>query len=238
MNFEFWFEAQPSSLSSGNEDDDAAEFDRAESCQICLRNAAEQGDVLAQDMLAWLYCDRTRGIQGDPEDNAEAVKWSRKAAEQGRAASQFHLAWMYYEGTRGVQQDYTEAMKWFLSAADQSYDIAVMAAANFRLGEMYYKGEGLPVDYTEAVRRYQRAARQNHDRVYMEDARLKLAEIYYNGFGVPRDYIQAYVWVSLILRWNQFHSRATAIRDELAATMAPSHIAEALRLIDEWKEQL
>jgi hypothetical protein len=44
-------ETQPSCLSYGDDEDDANEEARAENCQSCLRNAAEQGDVLAQDLL-------------------------------------------------------------------------------------------------------------------------------------------------------------------------------------------
>jgi len=149
LSYDLYIEAQPIDLFRGDENEEEGEAisDRVRSC---LRKAAEQGDALAQDMLASLYCDGSWADEGNPEDNAEAVKWSRKAAEQGRQDAQNNLGIMYYNGKKGVPQDYTEAMKWFRKAAEQKYDVALMKDAQFKLSEMYYRGEGMPRDYVQA----------------------------------------------------------------------------------------
>jgi uncharacterized protein len=54
-----------------------------------------------------------------------------------------------------VKQDYTEAIKWFRKAADQG-----VAGAQWSLGEMYAKGDGVTKDYAEALKWWRKAADQ------------------------------------------------------------------------------
>jgi Sel1 repeat len=63
------------------------------------------------------------------------------------------------------------------------------AKAQFKLGQMYYHGEGVPQDYTQALRWYREAADQG-------DAKAQdgLAGMYYYGQAVPRDYVEAVRW--------------------------------------------
>jgi TPR repeat protein len=100
------------------------------------RLAADQGDVVAQFNLGAMYDNG----HGAPQDNAEALKWSRKAADQGNAGAQTSLGALYYKG-QGVPRTYAEAMKWFRLAADQGD-----AQAQFNLGVMYEDGQGVPQD--------------------------------------------------------------------------------------------
>ena len=72
------------------------------------------------------------------------------------AKAQFSLGKMYYEG-QGVHQDYAEAARWYLKAAEQGYP-----AAQNNLGTMYAKGQGVRQDYTQAVQWCRRAAEQGH----------------------------------------------------------------------------
>jgi hypothetical protein len=81
--------------------------------------------------------------RGVPQDDAEAVKWTRLAADQGDANAQTSLGVMYYFG-EGVPQDYAEAVKWFRLAADQGYTVA-----QENLGFMYRDGQGVPQDDVE-----------------------------------------------------------------------------------------
>jgi len=84
-----------------------------------LTKAAEQGDVLLQIKLGFMY---TTG-EGVAEDGVEAMKWFRKAAEQGYAMVQVKLGFMYATG-QGVAEDAVEAYKWFNLAAAQGYEDA------------------------------------------------------------------------------------------------------------------
>jgi len=62
-------------------------------------------------------------------------------------------------------------------------------AAQFNLGNSYYKGEGVQKDYAEAVKWYRKAADQNH-----ADAQFNLGLKYFNGQGVDKDYAETVKW--------------------------------------------
>ena len=72
-----------------------------------VKEAAEQGDVVAQVWLGTMY---TLG-EGVPEDDAEAAHWFRQAAEQGDALAQRNLGFMYAKG-EGVPEDDIQAYAW------------------------------------------------------------------------------------------------------------------------------
>jgi uncharacterized protein len=59
--------------------------------------------------------------RGVPEDDAEAVKWSRKAAEQGDAEAQHNLGKMYADSQRCSLRIDAEAVKWARKAAEQGH---------------------------------------------------------------------------------------------------------------------
>ena len=101
-----------------------------------VRQAAEQGDAIAQFNLGNMYASG-RGVL---EDDAEAVRWYRLAAEQGHADAQFYLGVMYANG-KGVLKDAAEAVRWFHLAAEQGD-----ATAQFNLGNMYANGHGVLKD--------------------------------------------------------------------------------------------
>jgi TPR repeat protein len=81
---------------------------------IWFAKAAESGNALAQDHLAYLY---DKGI-GVPQDVRQAVFWLRKAAEQGDPYAQSTLGGLYREG-HGVPQDDGLAVTWWRRAAAQ-----------------------------------------------------------------------------------------------------------------------
>ena len=62
--------------------------------QRALRKAAETGDVLAQNNLAYLY-EHGLGVNQNYND---AVLWYSRAAEGGLALAQFNLATLYHYG--------------------------------------------------------------------------------------------------------------------------------------------
>lgn len=63
------------------------------------------------------------------------------------------------------------------------------AAAQFNLGLMYEKGDGVPADYQEAARWYHKSAVQGY-----ADAQLNLGTMYDEGRGVPEDNQKAAQW--------------------------------------------
>ncbi len=74
-----------------------------------LRNKAEFGDPVAQDVLGTLYFNG----KGIDRDYTEAAKWYLRAAAQGNISSQARLITQYFYGI-GVAQDSSEAYFWLL----------------------------------------------------------------------------------------------------------------------------
>ena len=58
--------------------------------------------------------------------------------------------------------------------------------AQFRLAQMYDKGQGVPQDDKEAFKWYRLASDKGD-----ADAQCSLGEMYYEGQGVPQDYAEA-----------------------------------------------
>ena len=61
--------------------------------------------------------------------------------------------------------------------------------AQYSLGQIYRKGEGVSRDYAKAVKWYRKAAEQGY-----ADAQFKLGVMYHNGKGVPQDDAEAVKW--------------------------------------------
>ena len=85
------------------------------------------------------------------------------------------------------QGDYATALKEFLPLAEQGN-----IKAQFNMGILYEKGQGVPQNFQEAFRWYYLAAEQG-------DASTQnvLGMLYEYGQGVPQDYPQALYWYSL-----------------------------------------
>ena len=125
------------------------------------------------------------------------------------------------------RDDYTTAQRLFLALAEMGY-----AGAQFQLGFLYRRGEGVPQDYAEAAKWLQLAANQGH--VW---AQSNLAFMYRDGEGLPQDYVKAHMWWNLASAGAPAASRSNYVeyRDELAKRMTPAQIAEAQKLAREWK---
>ena len=80
--------------------------------------------------------------------------------------------------------DYATALREWQPLAEQGD-----AVAQFNLGLMYDKGEGVPQDDKAAVQWYRRAAEQGH-----ADAQNNLGVMHANGEGVPQDDQAAVQW--------------------------------------------
>ena len=100
--------------------------------------------------------------------------------------------------------DNEQAMADALGAAEEAYnrgeyEIALREyrrqatlehpVAQYVLGSMYYRGEGVREDNAKAIQWLTRAAEQGH-----ADAQCELGVMYYFGDGMPEDYVQAAHW--------------------------------------------
>ncbi len=107
------------------------------------------------------------------------------------------------------------------------------AKAQYNLGLMYRKGQGVPQDDAEGVGWYRKAAEQGH-----ASAQYNLGFIYGKGQGVPQDDAQAHMWFDLAAsRYPPGEGRDQAVRnrDNVAEKMTPAQISEAQKLAREWK---
>ena len=96
----------------------------------CMHYRAEQGDESSQYWLGFMYATGKGGVL---QDYQEAVRWYRMGAEQGDEDSHFILDILTY----GPGDD-REAVSWFRMAAEQGN-----VSAQYRLGAMYWHGEGV-----------------------------------------------------------------------------------------------
>jgi TPR repeat protein len=198
--------------------------------------------LVAGPAIAEPFEDATKAYyRGDYETAYRLIK---PLAEQGLPEAQFNLGLMYDKG-QGVPQDYAEAVKWYRKAAEQGNAKAVKsyrkaaeqgnAEAQFNLGLMYDKRQGVPQNYAEAAKWYRRAAEQG-----FAEAQTNLGIMYFTGQGVPKDYVLAHMWFHLATsRYpaseKAKRERAEVSRDIAASKMTPAQIAEAQRLALEWK---
>jgi TPR repeat protein len=79
----------------------------------------------------------------------------------------------------------------YLLAFDEFRTLALNgdADAQFKLGDMYAKGEGVKQDFTEAFSWFLKAAAQDDPR-----GQLAVADAYEQGRGVPEDHKKAAAW--------------------------------------------
>ncbi|MCN7433990.1 sel1 repeat family protein, partial [Escherichia coli] len=71
-----------------------------------------------------------------------------------------------------------QAKDWYEKAAEQNF-----ANAQFNLGMLYYKGEGVKQNFRQAREWFEKAASQNQP-----NAQYNLGQIYYYGQGVTQSY--------------------------------------------------
>lgn len=97
------------------------------------------------------------------------------------------------------------------------------AKAQYNLGVMYYKGDGVPQHYGEAAKWFLQAAEQGH-----AEAQYNLGVMYRDGQGLPRKFVNAHVLFNLAAA--QGDKKASKDRDRLAARMTRERVAEAQQL--------
>jgi tetratricopeptide (TPR) repeat protein len=96
------------------------------------------------------------------------------------------------------QGDYTRALRIIRPMARKGY-----APAQFKLGLIYVRGNGVPQDYREALRWYRKAADQDN-----AAAQRNLGVMFGEGRGVPQDYAEALKWFRRAAEQNDAARRA------------------------------
>ncbi len=94
---------------------------------VYFNKAANEGDVFAQNELAYLYASG----KGTPQDNVKAFEWYKKAAARGLASAQYNVGLMYMYGI-GTAPDKAQAMTYFRQSAASSFEPALKAVARYQ----------------------------------------------------------------------------------------------------------
>lgn len=107
------------------------------------------------------------------------------------------------------------------------------AAAQYSLGLLYARGEGVVASLKTAVKWYHKAADQGDP-----DAQLNLGLMYVQGEGAKTSYVAAYKWFSLAyLSYppGEYRDNAFRNRENVATLMSANQIEKAEGLIRRWK---
>ncbi len=102
--------------------------------------------------------------------------------------------------------------------------------AQFTLGHMYFKGDGIPRSYNEAVALWQKSADQGH-----AAAQYSLGVMYVEGKGVIQDYLLSHMYSNLAA--SQGRENADHNRDAVALRMTSEQIAKAQQMAREWVDR-
>jgi len=121
---------------------------------------------------------------GSPGGNPKSSPATIPASNRQLTRSHVQQGNKFYFGTGGESQDFSEAYKCFQKAADLGN-----AEAQFNLGVMCGKGEGVLKNDTAAVGWYRKAAVRGHP-----VAQCNLGIHYANGEGVLEDDVEAIKW--------------------------------------------
>ncbi len=195
------------------DDGDGVLIDKSEAIRW-YTEASKQGDCRASYNLGQLYA---QGL-GVTQDYDQAFKWFRKALDQGHQGAQAQMD-LCLKHTQENKSDADEAPKSLddvaeacdhivnyhlaqacenLQATDQDRLIeSLMRAtehgiptAQYKLAQMYEKGNGVPQDMLKAISLYEQAATQNHP-----EACYALGKIYGNDQdGHDPNYPEAFKW--------------------------------------------
>ena len=89
--------------------------------------AADQGDVLAQNEVAYMYATG----KGTPRDNEKALMYYQEAANSGLVSAQYNLGLMYLRGI-GTTKNKQEALAWLKKSASRGFEPAKVALKRYK----------------------------------------------------------------------------------------------------------
>lgn len=98
------------------------------------------------------------------------------------------------------------------------------AYAQYYLGMMYMKGQGVEQDYKKASEWFRKASEKN-----ISQAQYKLGDLYFKGRGVPKDYEFAYVWFSVGA--SHEHQLSKSAINKAKEKLSEEELGEADKLI-------
>ncbi|MBF0427598.1 MAG: SEL1-like repeat protein [Magnetococcales bacterium] len=182
------------------------------------RQAAQQGDVLAQLNLGAMYY---YGL-GTAKNYTKSLFWYRKAADQGEPLAQFKLAVMLAEGLGGTR-DLTAAAQWFRQVAvrtrplDSSTATDIIGWSQLKLGFLYKEGTGVVKDLAQSALWFRMAAARGYASAQFQLGQLALQE--------GKDKVEALKWFKMAAAQGQ--TDAVAAVASLEKQLAPDQVTTA-----------
>ena len=174
-----------------------------ENAEVALKwyyKAAVQGHADSLYELGCMYREITQpGFEFRETDAVEFNQAFKKAFDLGvnsednrvkRAFADLYVEWIYGRGMGTgygglIEVDETASRQLVKESAAGGFSVA-----QYELGRMYEKGDGVPQDYTSAFKWYRAAAEHGDQYSYSQ----KLGELYKKGLGVAKDYDEAIKW--------------------------------------------
>jgi len=131
--------------------------------------------------------------------------------------------------TRGVNAylrgNYATALRQFKPLAEQGD-----AWAQYWLGRLYYRGEGVLKNYKTALKWYRLAAEQG-----FTDAQYQLGVMYHLGRGLPKNRVYSHMWYNIAALKG--HKNSLRRRDLMATEMTPAQIDKSQDLAIECEKK-
>jgi TPR repeat protein len=122
--------------------------------------------------------------------------------------------------------DYDKAFTTMQSLAETSDH----GFAQYYLGMMYMKGQGVEQDYKLAGEWFRKASEKS-----IPQAQYKLGDLYFKGRGVPKDYEFAYVWFSVGAAHE--HQLSLNAINKAKEKLSEEELKEADKLITKYVKQ-
>ena len=168
----------------------------------------------------WFGAQKKEPVSENNE-NIENLETLQSRAERGDAAAQFGLGFKF--ANEGATPDYVQAAHWYLKAAEQSHRLA-----QFNLGMMHEKGQGMPQDMAKAMEWISAAANLGD-----AGAQHRLGLKHHRAsYGVPaepatRSRIEAYKWLHLATA--QGYNGSEVARGFVSLNMTIDDVSESVR---------
>ena len=124
--------------------------------------------------------------------------------------------------------DFATAHKEFRAAAENGEP-----RAQFSLGLLYIRGQGVKPDLKEAMKWLRRAAGQGDG-----EARMVLGDLYRRDIPLLRNLVKSYMWLTLAAHKVRGKQRdmTFAMRKQVGSRMSQAQIDKANKLARDWRE--
>jgi uncharacterized protein len=124
------------------------------------------------------------------------------------------------------REEYARALPLLATLAE-----AGNAEAQYKLGDLHFKGQGTAQDYPAAARWYARAA-EALDTEWATEAQYNLGQMFELGQGVERDPVQGLVWFEVAVALGSY--LAVETRALVAQRLGPQDAARAKERAARW----